>query len=296
MKKLRVCFSLGLTLVLYLAASVSSQAAVLRVPDDYATIQAAVANAQNGDIIQVSAGLYFGQVTVNKSISIKGEGSDLTFLQVNPNESGFVIIADDVSISGFTISGATDFQKSGILIGGEFPGDTRYIGIGYAMISKCTIQHNCAGIYIWKAHDCMVVNNVIRHNEAIPMNIDGGNGIIVWEGPSTNNSFVNNDINYNFKFGLFIGGETIASYEGSKVTANTFYRNGAYWGLYGRGDFNWLAIGFMNANGKIMVSGNKIFPTAAGLDVWIWNSPDVKVTGNPVYKAKGPHVPIPTGY
>ncbi|MCX6563722.1 MAG: right-handed parallel beta-helix repeat-containing protein [Candidatus Aminicenantes bacterium] len=294
MKKLRVCFSLGLTLVLFLVASVSSQAAVLRVPDNYATIQAAVANAQSGDIIQVSAGVYSGQVIVDKSISIKGDGAESTFLEVNPNENGFVIIADDVSISGFTISGATAFQHSGIIIGGEYPGDTRY-SIGYATISKCTIQHNCSGIYIWKAHDCMVVNNVIRHNEPIPVNVDGGTGIIVWEGPSTDNSFVNNEINYNFKYGLFIGGGTPSSYAGSKVTANTFYRNGTYSGYAGQ-DRNWLAIGFMNANGKIMVSGNKIFPTTSGLDVWIYNSPDVKVTGNPVYKAKGPHVPIPTGY
>jgi len=289
MRKVLTIF-LGISIIL-IFCGMNAYAATIKVPQDYGTIQDAVLYASDGDVIFVSAGTYTGQVTVNKKIIIKGESAESTFLDIANNESGFVIISDEVSISGFTVSGGTDFQESGILIGGMFPGDEGYVSIGDVTISKCVLEYNCVGIYIWKAHDCMIVNNVVRYNAADPPTIYGGNGIIAWEGPSTYNSFVNNEINYNSKFGLFIGGDTYASYEGSKIHGNTFYRNGAYWD--GGGDLNWLAMGFMNAGGKIKVSGNKIFPTDSGLEVWIWNCPSVKVVGNPVYKAKGPHVPLP---
>ena len=265
--------------------------------ETYTTIQDAVSDASDGDVISVSSGEYFGQVTVDKKITIKGESAESTFLSIANNESGFIIISDEVSISGFTVSGATDFQESGILIGGMFPGDETYVSIGDVTISKCVLEYNCVGIYIWKAHDCMIVNNVVRYNETIPLNIYGGNGIIAWEGPSTHNSFVNNEISYNFKYGLFIGGDTYASYDDTKIHGNTFYRNGAYWELNGpgTGDYNWLALGFYNADGKIKVSGNRIFPTDSDLDVWVWNAPGLKVVGTTVYKGTGPHAPLPPG-
>jgi len=292
MRKVIIIF-LGISIIL-IFCGMNAYAATIKVPQDYGTIQLAVASASDGDVIFVSSGDYTGQVIVDKKITIKGESAESTFLDIANDESGFVIISDEVTISGFTVSGGTDFQESGILIGGMFPGDERYVGIGDVTISKCVLEYNCVGIYIWKAHDCMIANNIVRNNEAFPLNVDGGNGIIVWEGPSTDNSFVNNEISYNFKYGIFIGGMTFASYDGTKIHGNTFYRNGAYWKLYGpgTGDYNWLAIGFWNADGKIKVSGNRIFPTPHGFDVWILeNCPGVKVVGSPVYKGKGPQVP-----
>jgi nitrous oxidase accessory protein NosD len=291
MKKLFL-FS-GISIVLFFFGIYAYSQNTITVPGDYATIQDAVLAANDGDIIFVSSGTYNGQVTVNKKITIKGKSAETTFLKVAHNESGFVIIADEVSISGFTVFGATDFQESGILIGGEFPGDVRYVSIGDVTISKCILEYNCTGIYIWKAHDCMIVNNLVRYNDAVPHNLNGGNGIIAWEGPSINNSFVNNEIYYNYKYGLFVGGGAYASYDGTKIHGNTFHRNGAYWELWGIDDWNWLALGFMNAEGKIKVSGNKIYPTASSLDVWIWNSPNLVVVGNPVYKANNPQTPVP---
>jgi len=297
MKKLLTIF-LGISIIL-ISCGMNAYAATIRVPQDHVTIQDAVASANDGDVIFVSSGTYTGQVTVDNKITIKGESAESTFLEVNQDESGFVIISDEVSISGFTVSGATDFQESGILMGGMFPGDERYVSIGDVTISKCILEYNCVGIYLWKAHDCMIVNNVVRYNDAVTapwaQRYYGGNGIIAWEGPSTYNSFVNNEICYNCRFGLFVGGDTYASYEGTKIHGNTFYRNGAYWDYYypGYGDINNIALGFMNADGKIKVSGNKIFPTDSGVDVWVWDAPGLKVVGNPVYKATGPHVPEP---
>ena len=46
------------------------------VPDDYASIQAAVNAAQTGDVIQIRAGTYTETVTVNKAVTLRGDSAD----------------------------------------------------------------------------------------------------------------------------------------------------------------------------------------------------------------------------
>ena len=54
--------------------------AVIRVPGDFPTIQAAIDAAKPGDIVQVSAGLYSENLILNKAVTVVGE----TFDQINP--------------------------------------------------------------------------------------------------------------------------------------------------------------------------------------------------------------------
>ena len=54
--------------------------AVIKVPGDYPTIQAAIDSAKPGDIIQINAGIYNENLTLNKPVTLVGE----TFDQVNP--------------------------------------------------------------------------------------------------------------------------------------------------------------------------------------------------------------------
>jgi len=122
---------------------------------DFPDISAAVAAAADGDIINVMPGTYPGNVTVDKSVSIRGlNGSDVTFVQTAlTSQNGFAVIASDVTITGFTISGATLFQSSAVLIGGLFPGDNSHPGVTDVTVSKCVLEKNCTGVYIWK-HFC----------------------------------------------------------------------------------------------------------------------------------------------
>ena len=92
------------------------------VPDNYSSISLAIENADNGDTILVRSGTYEGirnqTLFINKTISLIGEDVDNTILNLHPpwvtttiftqTLSGYthplVIDADDVIISGFTIT------------------------------------------------------------------------------------------------------------------------------------------------------------------------------------------------
>ena len=80
---------------------------VIYVPDDYATIQAAVNAASPGDTIVVRDGTYIENIEVDKSLTIQSEnGSDSTIVQAkDPDDDVFEITADYVNISGFTVEG-----------------------------------------------------------------------------------------------------------------------------------------------------------------------------------------------
>ncbi len=73
------------------------------VPDDYSTIQAAIANANEGDTIFVSAGTYHEHLAVNKTVSLVGEGPSLTTINGNGTGRTVSIEADNVTLSNFRI-------------------------------------------------------------------------------------------------------------------------------------------------------------------------------------------------
>jgi nitrous oxidase accessory protein len=105
---------------------VKAELRTIVVPDDYSTIQEAIEKADEGDTIFVKKGVYDGPInetlTINKTLSLMGEGSSLigeetTTLTLHPlllNKTLFyqpyltyntslIVEADNVTISGFTI-------------------------------------------------------------------------------------------------------------------------------------------------------------------------------------------------
>lgn len=77
---------------------------VLRVPDDYATIQEAVNAASPGDTIWVAAGTYYEHLIVDKPVSLIGEDRETTIIDGQGTyESIIKIASSNVHISGFTL-------------------------------------------------------------------------------------------------------------------------------------------------------------------------------------------------
>ena len=74
------------------------EAATIRVPEDYSSIQEAVNRASPGDVIVVRAGVYNG-FTVSKSLVILGESNESVIIQ-----GGIEIQANNVRLSSIKIS------------------------------------------------------------------------------------------------------------------------------------------------------------------------------------------------
>lgn len=70
------------------------------VPDDYVSIQAAIAGASEGDTIFIKRGVYVENPVVNKSVSLVGEDRAATVIDVT---AGLKVESNNVVISGLTI-------------------------------------------------------------------------------------------------------------------------------------------------------------------------------------------------
>jgi nitrous oxidase accessory protein NosD len=99
----------GQTASATVTVTVSGEAPDLIVPDDHATLQAAVDAAQAGDLILVRAGTYVGELTIAKQIRLLGEDKATTIIdgQGDASAYGIQISADGVEFSGFTIQNMT---------------------------------------------------------------------------------------------------------------------------------------------------------------------------------------------
>ena len=248
------------------------------------SIQAAIDAASDGDVIFVGPGTYTESVIVDKSVSIKGAGADVTTVQSPDGNTVFTVVASNVSIRKLTIKDADNVWQCGILI----------LGADNARITKNIIERNGYGIFLSHSNGTSIVNNVIRYNDApragnwrLWPRVDNGSGIIVWDsggGSYLNTLIKSNDIYYNFKFGIYVGGAAAMNADGTEINGNKLYRNGHY-----TIDANWLGMGFENAMGTISIGGNNVSPTASSLDYWVSNSPGLVLDGTPSYGG----IPVP---
>ncbi len=132
---------------------------------DFSTIQDAVTAANAGDTIIVKDGTYTENITVDKSLVIESEnGAAQTIVQAaNTNADVFKVTAANVTIEGFTASGATGTDKSGIKL--------TYISgqpSGSCTITNNVFSNNNRGITVNSN------NNTVSNNTC---NVCGSDGI-----------------------------------------------------------------------------------------------------------------------
>lgn len=170
----------------------------------YNSIQAAVNDAQNGDIISVAAGTYVEQVVLNKYVTLSGAGRDSTTIQSPGGSQTTMFIQNvpfvpggQVTVKGFTIQGGDGpcGQAGGITIAPNAD----------PVISDNTIQNNhaqCygAGISIHDNSNPLIRNNVIRNNTAV----NGGGGVFAFS--NSNPIIYGNQITGNVTTGGVIPG------------------------------------------------------------------------------------------
>lgn len=164
----RRAFSKVALLISLALLSQAAYAAVRLVPRDYATVQAAINAAANGDVVIVSPGRYIGGISFKgKSIIVRSTAPNsvpvVTATILDGNLVGRVVNFTNgetsaAVLSGFTITRGKAAKGAGIYAYGASP-----------TISYCLITGNRAtgaGGGVYYAGGGSIIHNVIRNNTA----------------------------------------------------------------------------------------------------------------------------------
>jgi len=216
----------------------------------YPTIKGAINSASSGDTIIVCPGTYNENVLVDVSVNIISyAGPSVTIVKnaSNPREHVFSILANDVNISGFAVTGTKPGPFAGICIWGDYCNISNNhafncdVGIiifsNNNIIANNTASNNSYGIYLYSSSDNTISNNVICENKYDGIHLEDSSHNYIYL-----NNFVNNTNNaYSFKLKNIWNSswKMIYVYDG-KVWESYF---GNYWDNYSGPDTNNDGIG-----------------------------------------------------
>jgi len=157
---------------------VKSKPETIVVPNDYSTIQEGINNANEGDTIFVSSGIYYEHVMVNKTgLTVVGENMDAAIIDGGGEGVLVEICANDVEIRGFTLrNGGSCCDGSGIAI----TGCSRIKVIGNKIISN---MYGLLFKYTSSPDSHIYRNNIINNTypayqkyTRLPLNVTWDNG------------------------------------------------------------------------------------------------------------------------
>lgn len=186
-KKTIVIALMLLILITAIAPPVAS--AVINVPGDYATIQEAVNNAQNGNIIVVASGTHAGCV-VDKNVTIMGASDNSSIITSGVHyggghptlETAFLLDtgSNGATIQNFTINcdQSTDFY---------FAVFSR--GIDNITVDSLVVNDTIQGITNWGGSEWKIINNTLIDTQPA-----GGGGVAIWMGVNTIHPVANGNI------------------------------------------------------------------------------------------------------
>ncbi len=269
--------------------TIAQSAAFVSVPTDYATIQEAIDNVDVGGTVYVEAGTYTEDITIDKNITLTGEGENDTLLMPTGTGPIITVSVDDVDINGLGLTNTLQMVEgirvvapatTGLTVSnidftnmGNNPGPGNAFGIN--------ITNNFSGLNV---SDCnFIATNLGEYSRAI--GVFAGNNLLLSDFNVKGSTFayhfvgiyLRSDINGltatdntfgPFEIedckaavaGIYIGDGSQGNFDiqNITVTGNTFthYGRGVYMWNYSHGDFI----------GQVDISDNTFTDT-------IWSSP-----------------------
>lgn len=136
----------------------SNNSTTIWVPGNYSTIQEAINEADPGDTIYVSAGVYHEDIVVNKSLSLVGENAVTTVLD-GEGESLLIlsVVASNVTVRNFTVKNTRANQPAyGVSIK-----DSQNVSL-----MNVTMGQSYTGFVLTNSYHCEIVNNAFIDNYA----------------------------------------------------------------------------------------------------------------------------------
>ena len=172
-------------------------AEMIKVPDDYTTTQEAINAANPGDTVSVASGTYYEKVVIDKSVTLKGAGNDITIIDGGGTRTGVTITADNVNVSGFTIRNS----GNGIHLRRS----------NNSTISDNTItSNNWEGVYLYYSNDNKVTGNTLTLDDR---------GIYL---ESSSGNTISDNVVSNTEYGLYIYSSSINSFSGNTLSNNIY--------------------------------------------------------------------------
>ena len=152
----KLTFLLFALLILVSVSSIVTAAVILVHKVD--SIQTAINNSISGDVIIVKPGTYVKNIKIAKeNLTIRSDSGDPnnTIIKArNSHADVFLLKADDIKLSGFKISGATEPSYAGIFL----------CSSDNCIIENNILLNNSCGIYLWCATENEISKNIVTNN------------------------------------------------------------------------------------------------------------------------------------
>ena len=167
-------------------------------------IQEAIDDANESDVIHINSGTYNEDITISKSITLKGDDKENTVIIANTESKETIKISatSNVEIKDLKIKSKTSVQD-------YFPA----VYVEYSSncdINNCIIEDSNIGLWLKSSNDNTIENNIIKENEE-----DG----IMLTTSSSDNTITDNTIQNNGR-GIYL--ETTS---GNRIYLNDFLNN-----------------------------------------------------------------------
>jgi parallel beta-helix repeat protein len=254
MNRFRYATSLCIALILICLCEVLTERAVTEVasledvivvPDDFSSIQEAIDEAQEGNLIEVQPGTYREHIFVNKSVSISGTDGSNVVVDGGGEGAVFSVVGSDIHVAQFTIRNSETgvyVKRSNLCSVSEIWVEDCEYGIRVSESSNCTILENHVegsfpgyGINANASHSVLIENNSVSENHFDGIGLLG----------SSNCTVKGNTVSDNVLYGIWIDGSSMNTIfrnnvfrNGKQVKSNTAANSwsasleGNYWGDY----------------------------------------------------------------
>ncbi len=140
------------------------------------TLATAIAGANPGDVLLLSGGAYLGPVTIDRTLTLQGDGT--ATIDGQGRGTVITITADDVVLTGLHVTGSGGANAdidAGIKI---------LKGADRTRIESNRLTDNMHGIDVHGGLDTIIRGNTIEGRQNQRMN-ERGNGFYVWNSPGT---------------------------------------------------------------------------------------------------------------